>query len=676
MEETSRLRQFVTVFFLLAVLTSTAATAALVPTHDAAARSTSSANTDATAADEWTEYQSIVIFRNDDPKPKWDLSTLKAVNQIFIEENVPITHGVIPADSSGVSHQRNGQFCQYIRDVKDTHPEIIEYAQHGYSHEAITNFQGGSSEFAKLSRSQQRKRITTGKQYYEKCVDKEPTVFIPPYNTYDTTTVDVLNSQGYTTVSGGPIVSDYFGESGVFTRSGLQHVMQSQGMIEQWKPEVRIYDTPALKNMFDQRYEDGELYIQMMHYPHFDTQEERGRLRSLIQYMKGKDVRFMKLGEFASARASGDVERTANGWRVRESTDGGDDNDGSDGDDGDNGGDDDDSPDQPEKTPQFDVGQAVHAASDVNVRETPNGARAGTATGGTDATITGGPTRAGGYIWYQLEYEDGLTGWSVQKYLADGHTDDGDEGDSPDQPEKTPQFDVGEAVHATTGVNVRETPNGARVGTATSGTDATITDGPTRVGGYIWYRLQYEDGLTGWSVQKYLAAGHTRDPNQPPTPVIGVPSTIERGETVTLDGSLSSDDGTITSYSWYVGDTQIGSGETIKQNYVSVGQRSITLRVTDDDGATASTTETFFVKEPDGDGGNGRFNIGDKVTTVTQTELRITPNPDGVKLLTLVPGRDATITQGPINTEGIVWYEIELQSGVSGYIRGSTLQQQ
>jgi thermitase len=65
-------------------------------------------------------------------------------------------------------------------------------------------------------------------------------------------------------------------------------------------------------------------------------------------------------------------------------------------------------------------------------------------------------------------------------------------------------------------------------------------------------------------------------------------------ELVTLNGSASSDsDGTIASYLWREGSTSIGTGETAAVS-LSIGTHTLTLEVTDDDGAT--TTDTVIVR--------------------------------------------------------------------------------
>jgi subtilisin len=69
--------------------------------------------------------------------------------------------------------------------------------------------------------------------------------------------------------------------------------------------------------------------------------------------------------------------------------------------------------------------------------------------------------------------------------------------------------------------------------------------------------------------------------------------------TCSFDGSGSSDtQGPIASYAWTFGDGTTGSGATASHTYADYGEYTVTLTVTDGDGATGSTSETFTIADP------------------------------------------------------------------------------
>jgi len=71
---------------------------------------------------------------------------------------------------------------------------------------------------------------------------------------------------------------------------------------------------------------------------------------------------------------------------------------------------------------------------------------------------------------------------------------------------------------------------------------------------------------------------------------------VDTNESVSLDGSASSDsDGTIVSYQWDFGDGSTGTGETVNHSYTDDGQYTITLTVTDDLGATDTSSDNISV---------------------------------------------------------------------------------
>ncbi|MEA5117249.1 MAG: PKD domain-containing protein, partial [Propionicimonas sp.] len=69
--------------------------------------------------------------------------------------------------------------------------------------------------------------------------------------------------------------------------------------------------------------------------------------------------------------------------------------------------------------------------------------------------------------------------------------------------------------------------------------------------------------------------------------------------TASFDGSASSDpDGTVASYAWEFGDTQTGTGVSPTHSYASSGTYTVTLTVTDDNGATDSVAKQITVTAP------------------------------------------------------------------------------
>jgi hypothetical protein len=97
------------------------------------------------------------------------------------------------------------------------------------------------------------------------------------------------------------------------------------------------------------------------------------------------------------------------------------------------------------------------------------------------------------------------------------------------------------------------------------------------------------------AVAPYLGSGAS---NQPPTASFVVSCT---GLTCNFDGSGSSDlGGSIVSYAWNFGDGTTGSGALTSHTYASGGNFTAMLTVTDNGGATGSTTRPVSVTAPGG----------------------------------------------------------------------------
>jgi len=89
----------------------------------------------------------------------------------------------------------------------------------------------------------------------------------------------------------------------------------------------------------------------------------------------------------------------------------------------------------------------------------------------------------------------------------------------------------------------------------------------------------------------------TVTPNDNPLPVIVFsPSSPRAGETVFFNGSDSTDpDGFIQTYEWQFGDGEISSGEQVSHAYENAKEFRVTLKVTDNLGASVSTTESIVI---------------------------------------------------------------------------------
>jgi len=102
--------------------------------------------------------------------------------------------------------------------------------------------------------------------------------------------------------------------------------------------------------------------------------------------------------------------------------------------------------------------------------------------------------------------------------------------------------------------------------------------------------------------------------NQPPVADAGPDQGTLVGDTVTFDGSASSDlDGTIISYDWDFGDESTGTGITATHIYSATNTYTVTLTVTDNEGAIDTDTCIITVSSP-----------GDGNTTVGALELKPT----------------------------------------------------
>lgn len=121
---------------------------------------------------------------------------------------------------------------------------------------------------------------------------------------------------------------------------------------------------------------------------------------------------------------------------------------------------------------------------------------------------------------------------------------------------------------------------------------------------------------------------------------------------VNFDASASRDpDGSIASYQWNFGDSATATGVTASHTYTTGGPFTVTLTVTDNQGATATTTRNVSVQPPTGE---LEVTVTEEFSTAVPSALvsatvgtatkSATTNSAGVALLTDVPTGSASVS--------------------------------
>jgi hypothetical protein len=100
------------------------------------------------------------------------------------------------------------------------------------------------------------------------------------------------------------------------------------------------------------------------------------------------------------------------------------------------------------------------------------------------------------------------------------------------------------------------------------------------------------DGRATWDFAGKQGSGG----NLAPQAIITLASMATTGRPTAMSGASSSDpDGTIVSYAWNYGDGTVASGASVSKTYAAAGTYTVTLTVTDNGGATGTTSRAVIV---------------------------------------------------------------------------------
>jgi len=237
-----------------------------------------------------------VMFRSDDVAPM-SLGALKAVNQVHIDEGVPVTLGVIPARSFPVQSQCSPKvnessseiFVEYLRSLESS--GLFELAQHGYGHCNNSKLYGVpyASEFRGMPRYEQYRLISEGRSLMQNAFGAAPTTFIPPFNTGDENTLKTLSALGFT------VYSSFAGEFGPTSGGHLTLRPEILVINENETLESLVRQTNTVLN--DSRVND---IVVVYHNDRFEDNHAADGvnatklevLRHYMQYLKTKNVEF------------------------------------------------------------------------------------------------------------------------------------------------------------------------------------------------------------------------------------------------------------------------------------------------------------------------------------------------------------------------------------------------
>ena len=104
-------------------------------------------------------------------------------------------------------------------------------------------------------------------------------------------------------------------------------------------------------------------------------------------------------------------------------------------------------------------------------------------------------------------------------------------------------------------------------------------------------------GLTATAHHTIVIAGPP--PNQPPRAVISGPNGGLVGNTLTFDGSASSDpDGSIVTFAWSFSDGATATGAQVSRTFNAPGSYNVVLTVTDNGGLSDTSTYTIQITQP------------------------------------------------------------------------------
>ena len=147
-----------------------------------------------------------IVLRYDDFSATSPLDIEENLVEICRQTGIAMTFGVIPFVTAGNVHDPSPSESLPLPDEKaellrNWHSNgWVDIALHGFSHQTWRS--EPYSEFAGVPEETQSSKIKQGKMFLETKTGSSVNKFIPPWNSYDEQTLKVLESLGFTAISG------------------------------------------------------------------------------------------------------------------------------------------------------------------------------------------------------------------------------------------------------------------------------------------------------------------------------------------------------------------------------------------------------------------------------------------------------------------------------------------
>ena len=172
----------------------------------------------------------------------------------------------------------------------------VEIALHGFNHQTNFTADGRPSEFAGLGLDRQRQLLVLGRTALESALAAPVRVFIPPFNTFDVTTIRAVKEAGLTVVSAGVTAAE--GTDSLALVPGTVYPQKMRGVIER---ALRHDYGPVLLVVVMHPYDFAESGVAMPAFRGHRSQMEVDALLEDVRWARAQPgVKFVSLsGELA-----------------------------------------------------------------------------------------------------------------------------------------------------------------------------------------------------------------------------------------------------------------------------------------------------------------------------------------------------------------------------------------